>query len=99
MNFKGKKIRRRVITETKHVALVVDSVAHSDLQCEFCGEASAMISPLLAAKLSHISTREIYRLIETGKVHFIELADRQMFVCLSSLKGIELQQKQKATAK
>jgi len=58
-----------------------------------------MISPLLAAKLLRVSTREIYRLIETGKIHFIELEDRQMFVCPVSLKASEPQQKQNVVAK
>lgn len=83
-----KKMRRRIITETKQIALLVDSDAQSDLFCKLCGETSALISSLLAAKLSGISTREIYRLIEAGKTHFIEMADRQIFVCAASLKKV-----------
>ena len=81
-----KRIRRRITTQTKQVAFLVDSAAQSDLECEICGAASTMISPLLAAKLLHISTREVYRLIETGNAHFIETADRQIFVCTFSLQ-------------
>ena len=76
-----KTIRRKIISETKQVAVLVNSAAQNDLWCELCGEGSAMIPPLLAAKLSRISTREVYRLIETGKIHFIEMADSQVFVC------------------
>lgn len=79
-----KTIRRKIISETKQVAVLVNSAAQNDLWCELCGEGSAMISPLLAAKLSRTSTREVYRLIETGKVHFIEMPDRQIFVCSAS---------------
>lgn len=83
-----KKLRRRIISETKQIAVLVDSAApQSDLFCELCGETSAMISPLSAANLSGISTREIYGLIETGEIHFVETADRQMFVCAVSLKN------------
>ena len=86
-----KKIRRRIVSETKQVAVLIDSTTQSDLRCDFCGESSVMISPLLAAKLSRISTREIYRLIETGKIHFVEMPapDRQIFVCSKSLPTID----------
>lgn len=79
-----KKIRRRVITETKQVAILVDSAPQSDLRCELCGEAP-MISPLLAAKLLKTGTRDIYRAIETGAIHFAEMPDKQIFVCLRSI--------------
>lgn len=76
-----KKIRRKIISETKQFAVLIGPAAASDILCKLCGEKSAMISPLLAAKLSRTSTREVYRLIETGKVHFIEMPDSQVFVC------------------
>ena len=44
-----KTIRRRIISQTKQVAILVDSAAQRDAYCEVCGEALAMISPLLAA--------------------------------------------------
>ena len=80
----SKKIRRRIISETKQIALVVDSAVQSDFLCEFCGDGK-MVSPLLAAKILKIGTREIYRLIETGKIHFVEMPDKQIFVCLQSI--------------
>ena len=80
-----KRIRRRIISQTKQVAILVDSAPQSDVYCEVCGEASVMISPLLAAKLCKISAREIYRLIESGKIHFVEMADNQIFVCPPSI--------------
>ena len=81
-----KKIRRRIVSETKQVAVLIDSAVQSDLRCDFCGEAK-MVSPLLAAKILKIGTREIYRLIEAGKIHFVEMPapDRQIFVCCKSL--------------
>lgn len=81
----AKKIRRRVISETKRVALVVNSAVESDSLCPTCGE-GRMVSPLLAAKLLKTGTREIYRSIENDKIHFVELPDRQIFVCAESLE-------------
>jgi hypothetical protein len=81
-----KKIRRRTITETKRVAFLVNSAAPVDAVCELCGGGGApMVSPLAAARILKTGTREIYRLIETGRIHFIELPDRQIFVCPQSI--------------
>lgn len=79
-----KRIRRRVISETKQIAVLIDSATQSDLQCEICGEAK-MVSPLLAAKILKIGTREIYRLIEIGKIHFVEMPapDRQFLFAVN----------------
>lgn len=40
-----------------------------------------------AAAASGLTVREIFRLVESGGVHFFETADGLMFVCLNSLKG------------
>ncbi|MGC2236963.1 MAG: hypothetical protein WA584_12430 [Pyrinomonadaceae bacterium] len=85
-----RKIRRRIVTETKQIALVVNSNASGNLFCELCGEMSALISPLAAAKILKISPREIFRLIENGEIHFVETRapDNQVFVCFKSLATI-----------
>jgi hypothetical protein len=38
-----------------------------------------------AAALAEVSTRAIYRQVESGQIHFTETADGQLFVCLNSL--------------
>lgn len=80
------KIRRRIISETKQIAVFTNSNVLNAFPCEICGESSNMVTPLVAARFSCLSTREIYRLIESGKTHFVELSDRQLFVCLTTLK-------------
>lgn len=80
-----KRRTRRTFTETKQVALVVDSVSESGLACEICTGNSRLVSPLLAAQILQTDTRVIYRLIESGKIHFVETNGKQLFVCLSSL--------------
>lgn len=79
------KIRRRIVTETKQIAAILDSASSEVFLCKICGEPSKMVMPLFAAKLRNISTREIYRAIENGKTHFIELPNREIFVCLKTL--------------
>jgi hypothetical protein len=55
--------------------------------CSECNECVEMAAPHVAAIVTHSSEREIYRLVETGQVHFVE-ADR-VLVCLRSLARIE----------
>jgi hypothetical protein len=53
---------------------------------EFCPQCQAlveMLTPPIAAALCGVSEREIFRLIENGRLHFVE-AER-IFVCRNSL--------------
>ncbi len=55
----------------------------------FCTQCAAMVemaATQAAAILTHRSEREIYRLIESGRVHFVE-ADR-VLVCLKSFANL-----------
>jgi hypothetical protein len=80
-----KRKTRRTFTETKQVALVVDSISERSLACEICTGNSRLVSPLLAAQILQTDTRVIYRLIESGEIHFVETDNKQLFVCLWSL--------------
>jgi hypothetical protein len=51
--------------------------------CERCNGCVEMFPPETAAMLTELSEREIFRLIETGEIHFVE-AER-VFVCRESL--------------
>ena len=51
--------------------------------CPECKTLVEMSSPQVAAILTRITEREIYRFVETGKVHFVE-TDR-VLICLKSL--------------
>jgi hypothetical protein len=51
--------------------------------CPFCNAPVKMAAPNTIAFLSGVSEREIFRLIEKGKIHFFE-TDR-IFICLNSL--------------
>ncbi|MGI8882957.1 MAG: hypothetical protein ACR2IA_01765 [Pyrinomonadaceae bacterium] len=53
--------------------------------CRRCRTSVEMITPPLAAALAGLSEREIFRLIETGSIHFLE-AER-IFVCRESLQN------------
>ena len=55
--------------------------------CPTCKRMSEMATPQIAAVLTHTTEREIYRLVETGNVHFVE-TDR-VLICLSSLPTVQ----------
>lgn len=51
--------------------------------CPQCQSPTEMIAPRIAAILTGSTEREIYRLVETGEIHFIETVG--VFICLNSL--------------
>ena len=56
----------------------------------FCSECKSMVemaAPTVAAVLTQITEREIYRLVEMGEVHFIE-TDR-VLICLNSFAAFK----------
>jgi len=54
-----------------------------------CGECSTgdaiMLAPDHAALLSHVPTRMIYRLVETGSIHYRETPNGSLVVCVRTL--------------
>ena len=53
--------------------------------CSQCGGEFAVLIPSLAAEFLSVSTREIYRMVEDGRVHYVEAPDQELFICLNSL--------------
>jgi hypothetical protein len=84
------KLRRKYFTETKEIVLIIDSEMENSLICPVCNELIRMVSPLLAAKLFNISTREIYKWIELDLVHFTEFEDKQVLLCMKSIDQTRL---------
>lgn len=60
--------------------------------CPVCGETVGLATPLIASAIHGSNEREIFRLIESGVVHFIE--EDRLLVCLNSLNVIEGEVKQ-----
>lgn len=54
-------------------------------RCSGCGYIVKMLSPEDSAKLTGVTPRVIYRLIEANQIHFIETANGLLLVCLDSL--------------
>lgn len=44
-----------------------------------------MVTPEQAAVLFHLSTRQIHHMVDEGTVHFVEMSDGLLMICLKSL--------------
>ena len=54
--------------------------------CGDCPQGDAiMLTPDHAALLSHVPTRTIYRLVEAGSIHYREMPNGSLIVCVRSL--------------
>ena len=47
-----------------------------------------MVAANEAAMIARLSTREIYRLVEAGRLHFSEDQNGLLFVCFASLRQL-----------
>ena len=53
--------------------------------CIECSSPVHLITPEEAAVLARVSTRTIYRWVETAQLHFLETAEQSPLLCLNSL--------------
>lgn len=56
--------------------------------CAACQREVTFVAPEYAAASFNTTMREIFRLIETSQIHFIEAETGQTFVCLTSLENL-----------
>jgi hypothetical protein len=59
-----------------------------NIWCEFCAAQVEMVSPKQATILLNVDIREIYRRIELGDFHFVEINPSELFICENSLRAI-----------
>ncbi len=55
--------------------------------CHDCCTSSQMLTPNLAAILSGINLRTLFRWIESGDIHFVETPVGNVFLCLGSVQA------------
>lgn len=71
--------------EKRRLVIINRPFVSPQKKCERCAEPSGMITPEEAAALCGVSTRAIYRWLETGAVHFSETSGGMVLICLKSL--------------
>jgi hypothetical protein len=81
------KQRTTISIETKKMMVVRPAGAPIDLWCESCAAIVSMYLPERAAALSEVASREIYRLVESGELHFVETDAGELLICSWSLRG------------
>lgn len=78
-----KRRRTEITVETR--SLVLNRARqHAPLFCTTCSLPMLLIAPDEAAMLAGVSTRAIYRFVETGQLHYTETGGR-LLVCPNSL--------------
>lgn len=83
MEFKRKL---SISTTTKRRIIVADRTLKEAILCPQCGR--LMLDAKDAARSLGISQSVIFRVLESDAAHSIELNDRSVVVCLSSMLGL-----------
>lgn len=83
-----KKRRTRITVETERVLIIRGGNSESDGWCGQCGARVKLLAPETAAALTGLGRRALYRLVETGQVHFTESRDAIVSICLESLTTV-----------
>ena len=81
-----KKTRTEKIVEIHEFYAIRTASGSLPALCTECSQGDAiMLAPDHAALLSHVPTRMIYRLVETGSIHYREEPNGSLIVCIRSL--------------
>ena len=76
--------------QKRQVVIINRPFVSPQQHCEKCTEPSGMITPDEAAALCEVSTRTVYRWLETGAIHFSETVGEGLLICLSSLAATNI---------
>ena len=79
------KRRTEITIDTHRVFAVRRRTGVPAAWCRRCDDLVLMITPDEAAKLSGLSSRAVYRLVEAESIHFTETHDGSLLICLNSL--------------
>lgn len=79
------KRRTEITIETQKLLVVRRRGAEVKIWCAACTAQSRMVTPAEAARLCGTDARDIYRRIESGLLHFVEVAGGEPLVCSRSL--------------
>jgi hypothetical protein len=77
------KQKTEIILEVEETIILRQSGTRLEAFCPQCQAPVEMLTPQLAAAVSKTPIREIFRLIESGRLHFMETDEIR--VCLNSL--------------
>jgi hypothetical protein len=81
------KVTRRIEIVTVREQTFRAPATSAVVWCAGCGNTSHMITPNLAATLSGLNLRTLFRWIESGDIHFVETPEGNVLLCLNSVKA------------
>jgi len=86
------KKRLEIVWETHEITTIsFNQNRRATIFCQSCRSDAPHLSVAEAAALLQTTTREIYRQIESGEMHFIEMLEIKILVCGRFLLAVELQ--------
>ena len=83
----GEPTTRRVEITVERETLVSSPPPSFETYCAACARRVVMLNPASAALLAQVSIREIYRWVDARKVHFLESASGDLYLCAASLEA------------
>ena len=79
------KTRTEITIETERVLIITQRKGSVLAKCPICAGQVPMVKVDVAATLSRVSVRTIYRWVEAEKIHYVETPEGSLLICLSSL--------------
>ena len=76
-----RKTEQVVTIETHKVTVIRPWGGSINAWCQFCNAEVEMVTPAKAAALVGVPQREIYRRVESGSIHFLEVNDHTLLIC------------------
>lgn len=76
--------KTNVFVKTERRFLVQRQPADEQISCGQCDR--QMLPAQMSADFFGVSSRTIYRFIETGKIHFVETETNETYVCPTSVE-------------
>ena len=81
------RTRTEITIETERVLIVRKCKGSVLTWCSTCAQQVPMVKVDEAAIIARVSSRTIYRWVETEKIHFAETPEGLLLICLNSLAG------------
>jgi hypothetical protein len=77
--------RTEITLRSRQTLVIRSSPGGAAVRCTQCAAGAQMISPDAATAAVRMSTRAVYRLVEEGKLHYVETENGTLYICLNSL--------------
>lgn len=80
-----RKRTTEIVVEIDELLVVARGAGGKRGWCDACAAEVELLTPAVAATVARMSERAVFRLIETGRLHFNETTAGRLFICLASL--------------